>query len=308
MPTLSWRWPLVSILVPTVMTLLTCCSGLTPYSEVLSALPDSEKLQINNQWVHYVRQGTGEPVVLLHGFGASTYAWREVQPKLAEHFDVVAIDFSGFGYTERPLSRNSYSVAAQRDMVFSVLDALGIPEAHFVGHSYGGGVVLSAALARPDRVRSIVLVDSATSSDAPRGVRLIGPLTPLLAWYIENFALRPDWIEDALKSATFNDAIVTEDMVNEYLKRLEVEGLDRALRGLSTARGGEVTQDDLAAIRQRVLILWGLHDPIIPVSRGQDLNTRLTDSVLVTLAGSGHLPMEEEPEAFIAAILDFLSH
>lgn len=304
--TVSWRWPIVSMLATSMMTLLTCCSGLTPYADVLSSLPEDEKLQLNNQWVHYVRQGSGDPIVLIHGFGASTFAWRDVQPVLAEQFDVIAIDLSGFGYTERPVVRHQYSVAAQRDMVFSVLDALGISSAHFVGHSYGGGVVLSAAIARPDRVRSIVLVDSATSSDAPRGVRLIGPLTPLLAWYIENFALRPEWIENALKSATFNDEIVTDVMVGEYLKRLEVEGLDHALRGLSTARGGEVSNREVGAITHPALIIWGLHDPVIPLSRGQDLESRLPNARLVTLSGSGHLPMEEEPQDFVEAVVEFL--
>lgn len=282
------------------------CSGLTPYSEILTSLPDNEKLLLNNQWVHYQRSGAGETVVLIHGFGASTYAWRDVQPLLAAHYDVLAVDLSGFGYTERPVLSGRYSVGAQRDLVFGVMDALSIDRAHMVGHSYGGGVVLSAALARPDRVRSIVLVCSSTSSEGPRGSRLIGAFTPLVAWYIENFALRPEWIESALKSATFNDEIVTDEMVTEYLKRLKVEGLERALRGLSTARGGEVPDEQLGQIKQSAQILWGKHDPVIPIARGEDLAKKL-NAELVIFPNSGHLPMEEEPEAFAETVRQFLA-
>lgn len=282
------------------------CSGLTPYSEILTSLPENEKLLLNNQWVHYQRSGAGETVVLIHGFGASTYAWRDVQPRLAVNYDVLAVDLSGFGYTERPVLAGRYSVGAQRDLVFGVMDALGIDRAHMVGHSYGGGVVLSAALARPDRVRSIVLVCSSTSGEGPRGSRLIGAFTPLVAWYIENFALRPEWIESALKSATFNDDIVTDEMVSEYLKRLKVEGLERALRGLSTARGGEVSDDQLGQIKQSAQILWGQHDPVIPIARGEDLAKKL-NAELVIFPNSGHLPMEEEPEAFAETVRQFLA-
>lgn len=301
------RWCVLLSLALPAFAILTSCSGLTPYADVLESLPEDEKLFLNNQWVHYVRQGAGDPVVLIHGFGASTFAWRDVQPRLAEHHDVIAIDLSGFGYTERPFARSRYTVAAQRDMVLAVLDALAIPSAHFVGHSYGGGVALSAALNHPDRVRSLVLVDSAGPSDAPRGVGLIGPLTPFLAWYIENFALRPEWIEDALKSATYNDAIVTPEMVEGYLERLKIEGLDRALKGLSTASGGEVRQDQLWSIHQQTLIIWGQFDTVIPLSRGEELTTKFPAARLVIMPGSGHLPMEEEPLLFLETLLSYFS-
>jgi pyruvate dehydrogenase E2 component (dihydrolipoamide acetyltransferase) len=186
------------------------------------------------------------------------------------------------------------------------MDALGIDRAHVVGHSYGGGVALSVAAAQPQRVRSLILVASSTSDDAPRGARLIGAFTPLVAWYVEHFALRPEWIESALKSATFNDEIVTEEMVAEYLKRLKVEGLERALRGLSAARGGEDGEDQLGAITPPARIFWGVHDPVVPFSLGQDLAAKL-GAELVAFEGSGHLPMEEEPAAFFEAVREFLS-
>lgn len=286
---------------------LTSCSGLTPYSVILNSLPENEKLLLNNQWVHYTRQGAGESIILVHGFGASTFAWRDVQPVLAGQFDVVAVDLSGFGFTQRPVQRDRYSVAAQRDLVFAVMDALEIQSAHMVGHSYGGGVVMSAAVNQPQRVRSLVIVDSPISRGAPPGARLIGPLTPILAWYIENFALRPEWIEDTLKSATFNDAIVTQEMVDGYLERLEVEGLENALRGLSTARGGEITKEQIGRLALPTLVLWGRHDPVFPLASGQELAEILPNSELVIFEFSGHLPMEEEPAAFAEEIRKFIS-
>ena len=100
---------------------------------------------------HYLRAGSGEPVVLLHGLGASSYSWRFAVPALADRFDVIAPDLPGFGRSDKPWDHD-YSVAGQHRWVMSFLDGLGVKKARFVGNSMGGVISLWAALETPERV------------------------------------------------------------------------------------------------------------------------------------------------------------
>jgi len=152
--------PLRLIPLALLTLLLPGCVPLRPFDEVRRTAPAADFVRAGGQLVHVEQAGSGEPVVLLHGFGASTYSWRKVMPALAERYRVVAIDLNGFGYTQRPKSRESYTREGQAKLVMDTLDALGIARAHLVGHSYGGGITLYLASRHPERFRSMVLVDS----------------------------------------------------------------------------------------------------------------------------------------------------
>jgi pimeloyl-ACP methyl ester carboxylesterase len=133
---LAMRFALLLALLPLAVWLPGCVS-LRSFSEIRREIPADRFVRVGEQLVHTEQAGTGEPVVLLHGFGGSTYSWREVMPELARSYRVVAIDLNGFGYTERPKSRESYTREGQGKLVLGVLDALGIDRAHIFGHSYG---------------------------------------------------------------------------------------------------------------------------------------------------------------------------
>ena len=127
-----------------------------PLSEAL--MPDSKIIEINGVDIHYVETGTGnEPLMLLlHGFGASTYSWREVMEPLAAYGHVVAYDRPAFGLTERPLPRDwdqtgfsPYSEEANIAYVIGLMDHFGAEQAILVGNSAGGRVALAVAAAHP---------------------------------------------------------------------------------------------------------------------------------------------------------------
>ncbi len=291
----------------TLSVLLVGCSALTPYAQIRESVPGDELLQVDGQSVHVQRAGRGEPVLLLHGFGGSTYCWREVMPRLAERFEVIAIDLNGFGYTERPRDRAAYTHTGQTDLILGVMDALNLPSAHVVGHSYGGGVALTLTVNHPQRVRSLALLAAAPPGGSNPGQALTRLFSPIILWYVETFVLKPGPIRDALRSAVVDDALITAEVANEYLKRLRVEGFGDALAGLTAANNRALTDRQLTLSERRVLLIWGEGDTFVPLSVGERLAERITQARLVVLPNVGHLSMVENPDAVVDELAAFFS-
>jgi pimeloyl-ACP methyl ester carboxylesterase len=279
------------------------CVALRPFADVRRALPPERFVRVGDQQVYVEQAGQGEAVVLLHGFGASSYSWRRMIPQLAKSFHVVAPDFSGFGYTERPRTPASYTRQGQEALVLGVLDALGIDRAHVVGHSYGGGLALYLAARHPERVRSLVLIDSTKPSYANDRRSRVGSLRPLVAGAV-HLLLRPGVVRKRL-AGTFHDrALATPELARAYQERLAIEGAVDAYRGLTRP----VRDDygvDLAQIGRPALVLWGADDPLIPLEAGRRAAAALGARFEV-MDATGHVPMEERPEELLRLLLPFL--
>jgi pimeloyl-ACP methyl ester carboxylesterase len=285
--------------------LLPGCDPLRPFDEIRREAPAGQFVRAGGQLVHVEQAGSGEPVVLLHGFGASTYSWRKVVPALAERYRVVAIDLNGFGYTQRPRSRESYTREGQAKLVTDTMDALGIARAHLVGHSYGGGITLYLASRHPERFRSMVLVDSSAPTYANDRRSRAAALRPLDALFVRAVALRPRAIRKALLRSFWDDSKVTPELVQAYFDRVAVEGVGDAFYGL-TAPAPPGPPVELEKIAIPPLVVWGAHDELISPESGRRAAARLPHSEFVLIADCGHLPMEEQPEALLQAILPFL--
>ncbi len=286
------------------------CSRLEPYDLVLARLPAANFLMIDGRSVYVERQGTGDPLVLIHGFGGSTYSWNDVADGLSASFDVIALDLNGFGYTQRPSSSEPYTLVGQMLLVEQVLDALAVEQAHIVGHSYGGAVAMLLAQERPERVRRLVLVDGGRAATGTGAPMALGPMVPacwsdVLAFALEQLALTPSGVRGFLEQSTWNDAVVTDELVDEYLKRLRAEGLADALRGLLEAGSAPVPEIVAARVSSPTLIIWGMYDEILPVTTGEALAEDLPNARLEIFEDSGHLPMHEEPGRFVQAVADF---
>ena len=114
--------------------------------------PDSRFMQVNGLEVHYKQFGQGEPyIILLHGFGASLFSWREVSGSLSQQGTVIAYDRPSFGLTSRPMpgdwqGESPYSTQSQVDLLFGLMDRLGVEKAILVGNSAGGSIATLLSL------------------------------------------------------------------------------------------------------------------------------------------------------------------
>jgi pimeloyl-ACP methyl ester carboxylesterase len=295
----------LTLLAASILSLLGCASVRT-FDEVRKTVPEDRFLKLGDQLVHIEQAGKGEPLILLHGFGASTYSWRNVMPALAAGFRVIAIDLNGFGYTQRPRTFESYTREGQTGLVLRVMDALGLESAHLMGHSYGGGLSLFIASRHPQRVRSLVLVDSSAPTYANDRRSRAASVKPLLGLYLRSFVLRPNTVRRALEHSFHDDSLVTPELVHEYFERLRVEGVVDAYHGLTAPARTASEPVELEKIGMPTLVVWGSEDRLISAESGRRAAERMPDAEFALMEGVGHVPMEENPEELLRIVLPFL--
>lgn len=273
---------------------------------------DSQFIEINGVSLHVKTKGQGEPVfVLLHGFGASLYSWHAVMEPLSQYGLVIAYDRPAFGLTERPLNwegQNPYGPESQKALLIGLLDHFGVDKAILVGNSAGGTVSMQTALAYPDRVSALVLVDPAVYSGGgmPSWVRplLNTPqmrrLGPLFARQIQTRG--PQLIE----MAWHDPAKLQPEVIELYKKPLKVENWDKALWEFTLASRPSGLSERLDEFTLPILVITGDDDRIIPTADSIRLAGELPNAELVVIANAGHVPHEEDSEAFLDALLPFI--
>jgi pimeloyl-ACP methyl ester carboxylesterase len=261
-------------------------------------------IRVGDVELHYVDAGEGPALLLLHGIGASTFSFRRLIPHLAAHFRVLALDMKGFGFSERT-AVGDYSLLAHARLARDFLDAVGIEQAFVLGHSLGGAVAMHLAVVFPERVRRLVLVSSASDRETRRGIRgarLLRPFLPVVA----AFTLRNRWFRRmSLRSACYDPAYVTPEVMEGYLAPTHIRGHLRSLGNLLVDRRNDPPLDP-STIRQPTLIIWGEGDRWLPPSRGRQLQGLIPDSRLLIIERAGHLVPEEQPDEAAHAIIDFL--
>ena len=282
-----------------------------PVEQLVDA--DSKFDNVNGINIHYKTYGQGEPTfILLHGFGASVFSWREVVEPLAQHGTVIAYDRPAFGLTERPLEwegESPYGPQAQVDIVLGLMDELGVEKAILVGNSAGGTVSMQVALQHPERVEALILVDAAVyaGGGAPSWSRPIlktpqmNHVGPLIARQLQAQGV------EFIKTAWHDPSKITQDIFDGYQKPLQTENWDKALWQLTVASEESGLVERLTEITIPTLVITGDDDRIVPTEQSLRLADELPNAELKVIAQSGHLPHEEKPVEFMQAVTEFLS-
>lgn len=274
--------------------------------------PDSQFATLSNVRVHHKHSGTGEPgFVLLHGFGASTFSWREVLSTFAAWGNTVVFDRPGFGLTERPLTwkgPNPYAPEAQVTFTVGLMDRLGIDKAVLVGHSAGGGIALLAALTHPDRVAALVLVAPATGGSSPIPAWLRPLLSTPQARRLGPLLVRRIRTQgpDILSQSWRDPGLLTPEVIAGYEKPLRAQDWDRSLWEVTLAARPTGVASRLGEISCPTLVVTGDDDRIVPAERSRELADRIPGAEYVVLSSCGHLPHEEKPREFLDAVHTFL--
>lgn len=259
----------------------------------------------------YEEKGEGKPVLLIHGFGASTYTWRHIAPALAETHRVIAVDLKGFGQSDKPFDER-YSVFDQAELLKQLILDNDLRDLTLVGHSFGGGVALVLMLdddpRLKGRVSKLVLLDTiAYPQDIPVFFRMLD--MP----FVSHLGVRmvPPAVQTriALRIAYLDNSKIDDEEVEMYAAPLRTAAGKHAI--IHSARqimpeGLEQISEFYESIEAPTLIAWCDHDRIVPLDVGLKLRRTLPNAEFKIVDGCGHMPQEEQPEATLDLIQDFL--
>lgn len=241
----------------------------------------------------------GPALVLIHGSNASLHTWEPWVDRLEDQYRIVTLDLPGHGLTGRhPGGVYDYGIFV--DVVDQVMARLGVERAVIGGNSMGGGVSWHYALAHPDKVSGLILIDAAgaprlQSRDAPIGFRLARmPVVKEVARFVTPRSL----FESSLKTSVFDTAFATPAMVDRYWELNRYPGNREAtMRRFAAAQNARTaTAEQLSRIKAPVLILWGQEDNLIPVASAHWFHKAMPGSKLLIYPRIGHIPMEETPD------------
>jgi len=302
-------------IVPHVMPLKHDVLNEKPYS-------NSQFTRIDDVKTHY-RYWSSEAdaalgnVMLLHGFGGSTYTWHANILALTEAgYNVLAVDLPAFGYSDKSKGIN-HSNSARSALLWTLADRVGVqynmaPQTkwHLTGHSMSGKVVAAMSALQPERAASVIFVDGGAADveakQTPLGKKVLRALLPArrVAEVAGGYYLyKPKQIKKMLRKAYGEEPDTFA--INAYMLPLRQPRTSSAIVE-SMFYSEEVGSYKLEDIKQPALIIWGTEDTSIPLSEGEKLDEALYDSQIQEIKGAAHNPMETHPGEFNRILIGFL--
>ena len=274
----------------------------------------SQWVELAGHEVHYVEAGDPDSerlVVLLHGFGASAYSYKDVLEPLAELGHVIAYDRAAFGFTERPTTwdLNPYGAQAQLQVLDELIAMFGAnKEVYVVGHSAGGNLAAAYTIDNQDKLAASVLFAPAvlTSGGGPSwlnwifDIPQINHIGPLLVSSIATSGL------DLLYRSYDDPDSVTEQTLAGYTQPLKVIGWEKAFWEFNKAPRNTGAGERLAEIRIPTLVITGDNDLVVATADSVTVAGIIPGAELVVIPQTGHLPNEESPAEFAKAVVDFI--
>lgn len=252
----------------------------------------------------YVRQGSGIPILLLHGFDSSVLEFRSLIPLLAAHNETWAVDLLGFGFTER-ITGISYSPPTIKTHLYHFWKTLINQPVILVGASMGGAAAIDFTFSYPETVKQLVLINSVGfSGDFLLGQFLVPPLDYLAVEY---------WRQRKLQALFFGSTFgKLEPSVIEAIRcaalHLEMPGWHEAMITFMKSGGYSNLGDKIPQIDKQTLILWSEADETLGIGDAVKFHRAIAHSQLIWLKNCGHVPQLEQPETIALHLLAFLKN
>lgn len=244
--------------------------------------------------------GSGETVVLLHGYPFNRSLWNEQIEVLKETHRVIAPDLRGLG--ESPATENATMEEMARD-VAALLDSLEIESAIIGGLSMGGYVTLAFYHLFPNRVKGLILADTRPQADTEEG-KQNREKQARKALSEGMSAVADEMLPKLLSSTTIAESPKIVSRVREMIETTKPEGAANAQRGMAL-RADHTNM--LSNINVPTLIIVGSEDALTPMADSEKMHEAIKDSTLTIIEGVGHCSNLEKPEVFNAALREFLS-
>ena len=228
----------------------------------------SIRTNVNGRGAHYLKAGSGPPVILLHGGASDCRDWILTMDALKDRFTLYAPDLIGFGRSQR--DEKGYYLSDFSDFVLGFIEALKLEKPVLVGHSFGARVCLDAALERQEKINGLVIMDASGLGKMSR----LGSALFTFFWALRKVMNRPQ----------------------PFPRFLSKEGEDY----------NNVSDEVLRGLRTPTLIIWKCCDPYMPLKIARRAAQLIPGAKLIVLPGFGHAPARQNSEEFRKTLVDFL--
>ena len=290
--------------------LLSSCDSDIPVAQlkVKYQKANSAFIDIDGVSVHYIMEGRMDdslPIVFIHGTSASLHTWDTLSSLLKTNKKIIRLDLPAFGLTG-PNRLNQYSFNFYNQFLDEFLLKLNVTKCIVAGNSLGGSIAWNYAIASPDKVKQLILLDASgypkKDEKGSLGFKLAAiPVLNQALKHISPISL----IRKSLEDAFYDKSLVTEKMVQQYHDMLLREGNRAAVLELfQHPMKPDATK--IKMIIQPTLIIWGKEDQLISYKNAALFNQDIQDSRVLVLDKVGHIPMEEAPNQVATAILKFI--
>jgi len=266
-------------------------------------------IQLDDCWItvdgvkiRYLEAGDKKdnPILFIHGLGSASDRWMMIPETLSSHFHSIAMDLPGFGKSDKPATLD-YTIDQFRDMILSFLKEISIDsKITLIGHSLGGYIASEIAIQNPNQVKNLILIDSSGMLTKP---------TPILEEYL-SAAMNPtkNNVRKAFEKMVADPQRIPDQLVDGFIKRIQMPNAKYSFQ--ATLENSATTQIGLDRMQKisnlPTLIIWGLHDKVIPLSHSKFFKENIEGSMLEIVDDAGHAPFAEKPKEVTEILKNFL--
>ena len=256
---------------------------------------ETRNIYINDLKIHYKIAGKGQPILILHGWGSSSNSWVRVQEILAQNnFQVIVPDLPGFGKSDLP--KTPWNIDAYVNFVKTFCDKMRLNSFNLIGHSFGGRVSIKILIQHPDKIKNLILVDSAgIKPDLHIKDKTILTLARIMKLLSKIKLLVP--FINKIKKFSYRTILRKRD----YAK----------LNGVMKETFKNVIDENLlpyiSKIKVRTLLIWGEKDKSVPIRYAYIFKNKISNSELKIIPNVGHCPNLYVPKKLSQLITNFLT-
>jgi pimeloyl-ACP methyl ester carboxylesterase len=257
----------------------------------------------DNGNLYYSVQGSGHPVVLIHGFAASHYDWVYLTPELAEAgYQAIAPDLIGHGSSDKPTDPACYTFSVLYQHFSDWMETFGQQgKLTLIGHSMGGLIALNFAIQNPDSILRLVLVDPYYSKNQLKSILRLINRKP--EWYQQALRISPQWLIQTLISLDVRGLIHYEDRTRQQI----AEDYKRASPQIVFIPGSiPDISTEIICVKSPTLVIWGTNDATLNPNSFPAMVKSLPDGYGKAIRGAGHQPHLARPAEFNRLVMEFL--
>jgi epoxide hydrolase 4 len=276
-----------------------------------------ECIQTNGINLHYVTQGEGPLMLMLHGFPEFWYSWRHQIPEFAKNYKVVAVDLRGYNDSDKPAQKEAYVMAEFVADVKGIIQGLGYQDCILVGHDWGGAIAWHFAYAHPEMVQKLIVLNLPHPAKFAQGLQTPQQLLRSSYMFLFQLPLLPEMmiqfndfqmLETAFSGMAIRKSAFSEDDINAYKDAFAKRGaLTAALNYYRNVFEQGITQRNWGVLNVPTLMIWGESDTALGKELTYGTEKYVRDLKIQYIPNCSHWVQQEQPAIVNQYMREFLS-